>query len=73
MSFGGIAGLFLGFSLLSIVEFVYWGIKLAMHQLSKYWTNYGMKKRLCHIKHLTKHSDVVIEPVDHIKLPDFLN
>lgn len=36
VSFGGIAGLFLGFSLLSIVEFVYWSIKLALHQLSNY-------------------------------------
>lgn len=36
VSFGGIAGLFLGFSLLSIVEFVYWSIKLTVHQISTY-------------------------------------
>lgn len=32
VSFGGIAGLFLGFSLLTIIEFVYWGIKLLIYQ-----------------------------------------
>ncbi|XP_050436611.1 sodium channel protein Nach-like [Adelges cooleyi] len=39
VSFGGIAGLFLGFSLLTIIEFVYWGIKLLVQ-----YTHYIMNK-----------------------------
>ncbi|XP_015374464.1 PREDICTED: degenerin del-1-like [Diuraphis noxia] len=35
VSFGGIAGLFLGFSLLTIIEFVYWGIKFLIYQYNK--------------------------------------
>lgn len=35
VSFGGIAGLFLGFSLLTIIEFVYWGIKFLVYQYNK--------------------------------------
>ncbi|XP_050536342.1 uncharacterized protein LOC126902781 [Daktulosphaira vitifoliae] len=31
VSFGGIAGLFLGFSLLTIIEFLYWGVKLLIY------------------------------------------
>uniref|UniRef100_A0A2S2QJY1 Sodium channel protein Nach n=1 Tax=Sipha flava TaxID=143950 RepID=A0A2S2QJY1_9HEMI len=36
VSFGGIAGLFLGFSLLTIIEFVYWGMKFLTYQYIRY-------------------------------------
>ncbi|VVC45398.1 Epithelial sodium channel [Cinara cedri] len=36
VSFGGIAGLFLGFSLLTIIEFIYWAIKLLIYQYNMY-------------------------------------
>lgn len=43
VSLGGVANLFLGFSLLSVVEFIYWVVKIILIIL---WKRYKRKKML---------------------------